>query len=176
MKKVGQLYREDLSNRIKEAIDHNSNVFLVSYSSLSGAQLNDFRKSLKKAGADVFVSKNSIARITLKNLKHDKLAERIKGQTALVWSSADSVQVSKILIKFAKDSENIKLQGGLLEGKILEQDDIKKLSDLPSREVLLSMLLGTIQAPLTRLAGALNAKTRDLLSILKQLSEKRGGN
>ena len=68
------------------------------------------------------------------------------------------------------------IAGGLLEGKELNKNDVKKLSDLPSREVLLSMLLSTIQSPLTRLAGALNAKTRDLISVLKQLSEKKGGN
>ena len=75
-----------------------------------------------------------------------------------------------------KDFETVIVQGGLLQGKLIEQADIKKLSELPSRDVLLSMLLSAIQSPLTRLAGALNAKTRDLVSVLKQLSEKKGGN
>jgi large subunit ribosomal protein L10 len=175
MKRVGQVYRDTLVNRIKDSVDKKNNTFLLSYTKLSGPQLNDLRKTLKKVGADVCVSKNAIAQIALKNLKHDRLADRVNGQTAFVWSDADSVEISKILIKFAKDIENIKLQGGLLEGKILEKDDVKKLSELPSKQVLLAMLLGTLQSPLTRLAGALNAKNRELLSILKQLSEKKGG-
>ena len=95
---------------------------------------------------------------------------------AFVWSQADAVEVAKALVKFAKECENIKIRGGLLDGKILEKDQIIQLSELPSRQVLLTMLLSTIQSPLTRLAGALSGKTQELLSILKQLSEKKGGN
>ena len=175
MTKVGQLYRQKLVNRIKDSLDKNSNVFVLNYSHLSGAQANDLRKGLKKIGADVFVTKNALARIALKDLKHDVLADKISGQTAFIWSSADSSEVSKLLVKFTKTSEFLKLQGGILDGQIIKSSDIQTLSDLPSREVLLSMLLSTIQSPLTRLASALNAKTYDLLSILKQISEKRGG-
>ena len=94
----------------------------------------------------------------------------------MVWGGSDSAEVSKILIDFIKTSEKVVVQGGLLQGRILEQADIKKLSELPSKEVLLATLFATIQAPLTRFAGALNAKTRDLLSVLKQLGEQKGGN
>ena len=81
-----------------------------------------------------------------------------------------------MIMEFSKDLDNVNVQGGVLDGRTLNEGDVKRLSDLPPREVLLSTLLGTIQAPLTRLAGALNAKSRDLLSILKQYSEKKGGN
>ena len=176
MKKVGQLYRERLVDQLKDGVTNHDNVFLLSYSQVSGLQMSDLRKNLKQTGADVCVTKNSIARLALKEIEQEGLAERISGQTALVWGGVDSAEVSKILINFVKESENIVVQGGLLQGRILEQTDVKKLSELPSREVLLAMLLSAIQSPLTRFAGALNAKTRDLLSILKQLGEKKGGN
>ena len=124
----------------------------------------------------MYVSKNSLASLALKDLEREKLAESIDGQTAFIWSDSDSVEISKILVEFAKDIDTVSVSGGLLEGKILDKDDVKRLSDLPSREILLSMLLSAIQSPLTRFAQALNAKTRDLLSVLKQLSEKKGGN
>ncbi len=176
MTKIGQIYRTGLANRVRNGVEKNSNIFLLSYTALSTPQLNDIRKTLKKAGADVCVSKNAIAQLALRELKQDKLADRISGQTAFVLTNKDSIEVSKILIKFTKELESLKLQGGVLEGKLLEREDIKHLSELPSREVLLAMLLGTLQAPLTRLASALNAKSYELLSILKQLSEKKGGN
>jgi len=175
MKKVGQLFREGLVNQIKKGIDENANVFLLSYSNISGIKISGFRKNLEQADADVFVSKNSAAQVALKELKHDKLAERISGQTAFVWSNKDAVEIAKLIVKFEEEVKNIEFKGGLIEGKEIEPSDIKKLSDLPSKEVLLAMLFSAIQSPLTRLAGALNAKTRDLLSILKQLSEKKGG-
>lgn len=176
MKRVGQIFRENLVDQIKGGIDKNTAVFVLNYSNLASPTLSNLRKNLSETGAEVIVSKNSLARVALEDLKQNKLAERLVGQTAFVWSSTDSVAISKILVKFAKECETFKVQGGLLEGRLLESDDIAKLSELPSREVLLANLLGTIQAPLTRLACALNAKSRDLLSILKQLSEKKGGN
>lgn len=176
MKKVGTLFRESLVNRIKEGVNNNSNVFLLSYSALSGLKNSDLRKNLRKIGAEVYVTKNSIARLALKDCEKDDLAQNVSQQTAFVFSDADSVELSKMLVDFEKDCKTFSVQGGLLEGKVLDQAEVKTLSELPSREVLLAMLLSTIQSPLTRLAGALNAKTRDLLSILKQLSEKNGGN
>lgn len=176
MKRVGQIYREQINSRIVEGIEQNESVFVMSFSGLDGSKLNGLRQELQKAGANMFVSKNTIASIVLKELKHESLAERVSSQTAFVWSNADSAAVSKVLMEFSKELDDVDIQGGVLDGQTLDQADVKRLSDLPPREVLLSTLLGTIQAPLTRFAGALNAKSRDLLSILKQYSEKKGGN
>jgi len=176
MKKVGQLYRESLVNQVKKGVTDNNNTFLLSYSNVSGLQMSDLRKNLKKTGADVCVTKNSVVRLALKEIDQEKLSDRVLGQTALIWGGGDSSEISKILMDFVKTSEHIIVQGGLMQGRILEQADVKKLSELPSREVLLATLFAIIQSPLTRFAGALNAKTRDLLSVLKQLSEQKGGN
>ncbi|MCD4781463.1 MAG: 50S ribosomal protein L10 [Candidatus Omnitrophica bacterium] len=176
MKKVGTVYRDKLVNRIKDGIENSSNVFVISYSQLSGLKTSEFRKTLKQAGAEVFVSKNSLAQITLKGLEQQELADQISGQTAFILSNSDAVDISKIIVKFIDECDNASVQGGLLDGEYLDKGKVKALSALPPRQILLTMLLGTIQSPLTRLAGALNAKTSDLLSILKQLSEKKGGN
>ena len=140
MKKVGQLYRESLVGHVKDGVTGNDNVFLLSYSQVSGLQMSDLRKSLTRTGASMCVTKNSVIQLALKEIEQEQLAEKISGQTALVWGGADSSEVSKVLIDFIKESENFVVQGGLLQGKLLEQDDVKKLSELPSREVLLSML------------------------------------
>lgn len=176
MKRVGHIFRESLVSRVKDGVGQNGCIFVISYAQVPASQINDFRKRLKAAGAEIYVSKNSIAQIALKDMNQSGLAEKITGQMAFVWSKADSVEVAKALVKFAKECENINIRGGLLDGRILQKDEIVQLSELPSRQVLLAMLLSAIQSPLTRLAGALNGKTRELLSILKQLSEKNGGN
>ena len=175
MEKVGKIFRTALLNNVKEKVESSDNIFLVSYSGLSSMKMDSFRKDLRRLGAKVYVSKNRIAQIALQNLKQDKLAENVKGQTAFIWSNADSVTISKSLIKFVEACEGMKIQGGLLGGNILSKEDVKCLSELPSREALIAQLLQLILSPLTRFAGALNAKSQDLLSILKQLSEKKGG-
>ena len=176
MGKVGKVIRETLVSNIKEKVEHSQMTFIVSYTAVSSARLGVLRKSLKKIGAQVHVSKNRIAQIALKELKQQQLADEIKGQTAFVWTDADAVAVSKALVNFTKECGTAKIQGGLLAGAFLAQNDVQRLSDLPSREVLLSRVLGVMVAPVQRLFGALNGKSRDLLSIMKQLSEKKGGN
>ena len=133
--------------------------------------MNILRKDLKRKKAEVLVSKTSVARIALKEAKYEDLAGSIEGQMALILSNADASEVSKVLIKFAKDQEGFSVRGGVLDGAFLTEEQVKTLSDLPSREVLLAKLLGTMSAPATRFASALNAKTRDLMSILKQKSD-----
>jgi len=175
MKRVGQLYREHLVEEIEDGLDKNKSIFVMRYSMISGFQMSELRKDLSKAGAKVFVSKNSIVQRALQNIKNDELTGIIQGQTAFVWGNSDAVEISKILIKFAKEFEGVAVQGGVLEGRFIDDSDIKKLADLPPREVLLATLLGTIKAPVTQLFNAMNAKSRDILSILKQLSEQKGG-
>ena len=98
MKKVGLLYRESLVNQVKKGVTDNDNVFLLSYSHVSGLQMSDLRKNLKRTGANVWVTKNSIVRLALKGVEQEELSEKISGQTALIWGGADSAEVSKILM------------------------------------------------------------------------------
>ena len=176
--KVGKIFRTTLVNNIKEQLKNSKNTFVVSYSALSAPQLNVFRKDLRKLGAKVYVSKNRIAQIALQESKQEKLADSIERQTAFIWTNSDSVDVSKVLVKFLKEFKGLSVHGGLIEGEYLGNEDIKRLSELPSREALLTQLLTVMISPITGLQNALNAKTRDLLSILKQFelrSEKKGG-
>ena len=175
MKKAGTIFRENTVTHIKDGIENRNNTFMVSYTKISGPTMNTLRKGLKAVGADFYVSRNSVAELALKDMKFGRLAEKINGQTAFIWSDSDSVTVSKTLIKFQKEFQGLVIQGGLLDGAILEKTDVERLSNLPSKKVLVAQFLGVLQSPVTRLAVVLNAKTRDLLSILKQVSEQKGG-
>jgi len=176
MTKVGQIIRQALVKNIKSRVEKSDMTFVVTYSKVSASRMGILRKTLKKIGADVHVSRNRIARIALKELNQETLAGTIAGQTAFISTNADAVAVSKELVKFSKECETAQIKGGLLTGGFLSHDDVKRLSELPAREVLLSQLLGVMTAPIQRLLAACNAKSRDLLSILKQYSEKKGGN
>lgn len=175
MGKVGTIFREGLLKSVKDGVAENKGTFVVSYSSLTAGQMDALRQNLKTLGSKVYVSKNRIAKLALTEVDCAELAEGIADQTAFVWTNDDMAAVSKALVKFEKDFETVSIRGGILDGGILRGPDVKRLADLPSKEVLQAQLLGVIVAPITRLAGALNAKSRELLSILKQLSEKKGG-
>ncbi len=170
--KVGSIYRNKMASAVKEGVSKKSTTFVVSFRGVSSAKMDTLRKDLKRKKADVLVSKTSVSRIAFKEAQLETLAAAMTGSTALVLSDADASEISKILVKFAKDYEGFSVQGGILDGAVLNPSQIKTLSDLPSREALLAKLMGTFNAPLTRFAGALNAKTRDFMSILQQKSEK----
>jgi len=173
--KVGTIYRKQLVTTIKNGVDEKENTFLVSYRGISASKMNILRKDLSKKAAKMRVTKAKIAGLALKELKLDDLSGRIDGQTALIYSDSDAVEISKILVKFSKQCEGFVVQGGLVGEVVLDKKDVQRFSDLPSREVLLSQLLSLLQSPATKLAYILNAKSRDMLSILKQYSEKKGG-
>jgi large subunit ribosomal protein L10 len=163
-----------MASSVKDGVAKKSSAFVVSYRGISSAKMNTLRKDLKRKKAEVLVSKTSVARIALKEANYEDLAGKLEGQMALILSNADASEVSKILVKFAKDYQGFVVRGGLLDGAILTEAQIHTLSDLPSREVLLSQLVGLMAAPVSRFAGALNGKTRELMSILQQKSEKGG--
>ena len=175
METTGKVLRKSAVNDIREGFSNNKVTFLLSYSAISSYQMSSLRKELKGLGARVRVTKNRLAKIALKELKQEEFGTKIGGQIAFVWSDEDSSAISKTLTKFVKECQGIVIKGAVLDGNLLTADDIKRLADLPSREVLLSQLLATIQSPVSRLLSAFNAKSQDLLSILKQLSEKKEG-
>ncbi len=173
--RIGEIFRQKMSSAVKDGVTNKQTAFVVTYRGLSAAKINILRKDLKRKKADMFVSKTSIARIALQQSNYEKLAAGLQGQMALVLSDADASEVSKVLVKFAKEFEGFTVEGGILNGSVLNGNEVKKFADLPSRDVLLAQFIGTLQAPVTRFAAALNAKTRDFASILKQKSEQ-GGN
>ncbi len=173
--RIGEIFRQKMASSVKEGVTNKQSAFVVTYRGLSSAKINVLRKDLKRKKADMVVSKTSIARIALKEANFEKLGSRISGQMALVLSDADASEVSKVLVKFSKEFEGFVVEGGVLNGAVLNGEEVKQFSDLPSREVLLAKFVGLLQAPATRFARALNAKTGDFMSILQQKSEK-GGN
>src|SRR5471032_2018147 len=131
--KVGTIYRKKMANSVKEGVAKKSSTFVVSYRGISSAKRNVLRKDLKRKKAEVLVSKTSVARIALKDAKYEGLAETIKGQMALILSNADASEVSKVLVNFSKSYEGFVVCGGVLDGTFLTEEQVKTLSDLPSR-------------------------------------------
>jgi large subunit ribosomal protein L10 len=176
MMKVGKIYRDKVVGKIKDGVTKQQASILVNYNKISSGDISSLRKVLQKNKAKMYSSRNSLVKVALKGTEMSSLAEDLKGTTAFIWTDADASVVSKLLVKFSEKNETFAIRGGVFQKSVLRKEDIKRLADLPAKEVLVAQLLGTLQSPMTRLARTLNGKTTELILILKQLSEKRGGN
>ncbi len=176
MIKVGKLYRDKMVKTIKDGFEKESTTIVVGFQKISSGNISSLRKLLRQKKARMHSVRNSLVKVAFKGSAHASLVDSLSGQTAVIVTSVDASEIAKILVKFAEKNENFVFFGGILDKSLIRKEDIKRIASLPAREVLLAQLLGTLNSPMTRLARALNGKTTEFISILKQLSEKKGGN
>ncbi|KQO12122.1 50S ribosomal protein L10 [Paenibacillus sp. Leaf72] len=134
-----------------------SSTVVADYRGLNVAQVTELRKQLREAGIEFQVLKNSLVRRATEAAGLSELNEILTGPTAIAFGNEDAVAPAKILNDFAKKNDALKLKGGVVEGKIVDMDQIKALAELPSRDGLLSMLLSVLQAPVRNFALAVKA-------------------
>ena len=151
-----------------------STFFLVDYQGLSAGELNTLRKEVREAGGRILVAKNTLIDVVLKEQGVDGFGDTLKGPTALVLVGEDPVAPAKALTEFAKGHarELPAAKGGLLQGGQVGPEALARIAKLPSRQQLLSELLGVMQAPLQQLVGVLEAPERNLVSVMNNYSEK----
>ena len=156
---------------VKEAKESNGLV-VTAFKGLKTTEINEFRLKLRPLKGSYKVVKNSLTRIALKNAGMDALAETLKGPSAIVIEKGDPVATIKAVFDFAKTHENIKVNAGFMDGKVFTSAELKAISTLPAKEVLIAQLLGTLQAPLVNLVSVLQAPMRDLVGVLDQIAKK----
>ncbi|HTG68157.1 MAG TPA: 50S ribosomal protein L10 [Candidatus Udaeobacter sp.] len=142
---------------IAAKIAASSSTVVADYRGLNVAQVTELRKQLREAGIEFQVLKNSLVRRATEGTDYVELNNILTGPTAIAFGKEDAVAPAKILNDFAKKNDALKLKGGVVEGKVVSQEEIKALAELPSREGLLSMLLSVLQAPVRNFALAVKA-------------------
>jgi len=149
--------KQEAVNVIQSKLTSSSSTVIADYRGLNVAQVTELRKQLREAGVDFQVLKNSLVRRATEGTELTALNDILTGPTAIAFSGDDAVAPAKILNDFAKKNDALKLKGGVVEGKVVDNEQIKALAELPSREGLLSMLLSVLQAPVRNFALAVKA-------------------
>ena len=147
--------------------------FLADYRGLNVEQVNALRGELRKVGVEYQVVKNTLLRLAAKETGSACLDPHLAGPTAIAIAATDPVAPAKVLSEFAKTNAKFELKGAALDGKLLSVDDIKALAELPSREVLLAKLLGSLNAPASNFVGVLAAIPRSLVQVLAAIQDKK---
>ena len=148
-------------------------VFVSEYRGLSVKGLADLRGALRNTGAEHKVYKNTLAILAVREAGLDVLEPLLGGPTSLTFAGDDSVAAAKALSAASKVNPLLVLKGGALGANALSADDVKALADLPSREQLLAMFAGALQAPLVKTAGLLQALPRNFAYGIAALIEQK---
>lgn len=152
-------------------------VFLADFRGMNVDQATVLRNELRNASVEYKVFKNTLLGLAAKDTEHECLAPYLSGPTAIAISYDDPVSAAKVLNKFAKDpAGKFELKAGVLSGKILDVSQIQSLADLPSREVLIAKMLGSMQAPATNFVGVLAALPASLVRVLEAIRAQKAGN
>jgi large subunit ribosomal protein L10 len=159
---------KDLEKQAREC----KGLMVTSFKGLKTVEFNEMRQKLRPLKSEYRVVKNSLTRIALKNAGMAELADALKGPSAIVLERGDALAAIKAVFEFAKTHENVKVNGGYFDGKVLTDKELKAIATLPSREVLLAMLLGTLQSPIVNLVSVLQAPMRDLVNVLDAIAKK----
>jgi len=165
----------EIVKEIQAKLEGATSVVITDYRGLNVSQATDLRRELRDAGVEYRVLKNTLTRLAAKAAGIDGLEESLTGPNAIAFGQ-DAVSAAKVLYKFAKKNKALEIKGGVLEGKVVSIEQIKALSDLPSREELLAKMLGSMQAPLVNFASVLNAPLRDFVGVLNAVKEQKEAN
>jgi len=175
MKKMGLLFRETLENRLKKYLKDSESFFVIKYSKLSSPDITALRQSLKVVKATLFVTKNSVARRALKGSGLEDLVKFVEGPCGLVFAEKEPVDTSKVLYGFSKNHENLKLEGGFLDDKILQTEDIEELARLANKETLRFQTVVALKSPITGFVFVLKQTLNKFVYCLEQIKNKKGG-
>lgn len=150
--------------------------FLVDFKGMSVEQVTTLRKKLVPVSAEMKVVRNTLAIRALMDHPNSEAAikDGFVGNNAVVFAYEDASASAKALADFAKDVESLQLKIGVMEGKKLDTNGIKALANLPSKEVLRAQLLGTLQAPMSKFVGTLNAVPSGFVRVLAAQKDKLG--
>jgi len=135
--------------------------------------LSTLRQNLKDSNATLFVVKNSIACRALASIGREALVKMIEGPCGMVFVKDEPVAISKVLCKFSKEHQQLKLEGGLLNDKLLEVKDIESMSKLPSKQGLRAQVVMTLNAPISGLIFSLNQVLAKLVYCLEAIRQKK---
>jgi len=164
---------EEYTEKFKNA----QSIFLADFTGINVAQITELRRAFREADVQYRVVKNTLAKRSLDAAGIEGLDEHLKGVTSFAYSDKDAVAPIKVINEFNKKlkKENIALtvKGCVFEGRIFDAEQADQLASLPSREVLLSQLVGLLQSPLSKFVGVLSATGQKLVGVLQAVKNQK---
>ncbi len=149
------------------------NLFVAGFQGLTVSQDTDLRRSIRATGSKYKVVKNTLAERACKGTPIEPIQDKFKGSSALAYNEKDPVALAKALTTYAKSNPLFLFKAGVVEGRVVNLADLEQISNLPSKEELISKLMFLLKAQAQRVASAVSGVSRNLAVVLKEAAEQK---
>ena len=172
VKKPQRLAKEQTVEGIKQLINDSQGLILIDYKGITVDEDTKLRRRMREAGVVYKVEKNTLIKRAYGDLGFNDLDPFLEGTTAMAFSN-DPVMMAKTISQFMTEFKKLHVKAGMLDNKFMQADQVDKLAKLPSREVLLSQLLGSMQSPMASFAGVCSGMLRQLVTVVDKVREQK---
>jgi large subunit ribosomal protein L10 len=165
--------KEEELNQLKKDLAEAKNLILAQFQGITVSQDTELRQKIRATNSKYRVVKNTLAKAAAKGTAAEKIANSLKGPTSIAYNSSDPVGLAKALMAYAKANPVFVFKTGMVEGRVVNLDDLNAIASLPSREELIAKLLFLLNAPAQRIAVAVNGVARNLAVVVGQAVEQK---
>jgi large subunit ribosomal protein L10 len=165
--------KEKIVSELASKINNAKSLLLTDYKGLNVEEISDLRSKFRESSVEYHIVKNTLVKLSLEQLGIKQLVEFLEGPTAIAFGSDDPIAPAKVVTSFLKDKEKPTMKAYYLDGEVYKGKEIDEISKLPSQEVLLTQLVGTINAPLTGLVSVLNNFLQQLVVVLNEIKNQK---
>jgi large subunit ribosomal protein L10 len=165
--------KKELSKEFIENIVKSKTTVVVDYKGMTVGELGELRKLFREQNITMKVLKKSVAQVALDDQKIELDVRSMEGQLAFVYGGGDEVSAAKIISKFSKDNENLKMLAGVLENKAMDQKEMTALAKLPNKDELLAKVVGSLKAPVSGFVNVLGGNLRGLVGVLTAIKDTK---
>ncbi|MDP4173204.1 MAG: 50S ribosomal protein L10 [Bacteroidota bacterium] len=166
--------KEEIVSQIKELIDDSNACYLVEYSKVDVADINNIRKEFRKEGVTYKVFKNTLFKKALEQgNKYEKLGDLLFGMTGFAFVKDNTTAPAKIIKKYFDTTGKLGLKGCYIENQFFEGKQLDALSTLPTKAEIVSGIIGSISSPASGIVGAISAVMRDLVSVVEAIEKQK---
>lgn len=159
---------------LTEKFKSSSAIYLTKYTGIDVVDITALRREFRKNSVDFYVSKNTLSKLAARNAGFDgKLDDFLMGQVGIAYATDDPTSPARVIKEFKKKNDNLEVLGLVFEGEVFEADKYKEISDMPTRDVLISKFVSMLNQPMAGLASTLNGAMSGVLNVLGSLKDKK---
>ncbi len=161
-------------SQIKELLENSTGVYLVDYHGVDVADINSLRREFLKDGLTYKVFKNTLFNRAIESVEgYDELKSSLTGMNGFIFTGENYIVPAKIIKKYSKEKKKFLFKGCFIESQYYGEDKLDVLASMPTKEEVMSSIVGSIAAPASGIVGAINAVMRDIVTLVDEISKKK---